>query len=100
MILRVFWGRLIRMVGPRAAATATPVVVVTNWRRLIPLRLVMDVPPCARLHRPFMAGQSRFVARSPQGVTAAPRARRMAGFARKATSRTGPPGGARGAERP
>src|SRR5204862_7782072 len=48
MILRVFWGRLIRMVGPRAAATATPVVVVTNWRRVIPLGLVMDVHPCAR----------------------------------------------------
>src|SRR5438876_10526808 len=44
MILRVFWGRLIRMVGPRAAATATPVVVVTNSRRSMLLRLVIEMP--------------------------------------------------------
>jgi len=36
--------RLIRMVGPSAAATATPVVVVTKSRRLIPFRFVMDLP--------------------------------------------------------
>src|SRR6266568_437053 len=88
------------MVGPSAAARATPVVVVTKSRRLIPFRLVMDLPPCVLFHRPFMAGQSRFVGPSPQGVTAAPQARRMAAFARRATSRTGPPGGALGAERP
>src|SRR5436309_1936064 len=44
MILRVFWGRLIRMVGPRAAATATPAVVVTNSRRSMVLRLVIEMP--------------------------------------------------------
>src|SRR6266480_2545910 len=47
-ILRVFCGRLIRMVGPppSAAARATPVVVVTKSRRSILLRLVMALPPC------------------------------------------------------
>src|SRR6266576_5449965 len=47
-ILSVFWGRLIHTVGPKAAAAAAPVVVVTNSRRLIPFRLVMDLPPGVR----------------------------------------------------
>src|SRR5256712_9350761 len=44
-IFRVFWGRLIRMVGPppSAAARATPVVVVTNSRRSMLLRLVIEM---------------------------------------------------------
>src|SRR5438128_5746513 len=102
MIFRVFWGRLIRMVGPppSAAARATPVVVVTNSRRSMLLRLVMDLPPCVLLHRPFMAGQSRFVAPSPQAVTAARRVRRRAGFLRRATSETRPTEGAPGAAPP
>src|SRR5438128_714194 len=68
-IFRVFWGRLIRMVGPppsTVAATAAP-VVVTNSRRSIPFRLVMALPPCVLLHRSFMAGQSRFVCPSSRG---------------------------------
>src|SRR5712664_1840556 len=44
MILRVFGGRLIRMVGPRATAAAAAPAVVTNCRRSIPFRLVMDLP--------------------------------------------------------
>src|SRR5437867_598592 len=44
MILSVFCGRLIRMVGPSASAAAAAPVVVTNWRRSIPFRLVMDLP--------------------------------------------------------
>src|SRR5207245_6053510 len=46
-ILSVFSLRLIRMVGPRATAAAAPVVVVTNSRRSIPLRLVIEIPPIA-----------------------------------------------------
>src|SRR5207249_89229 len=46
-ILSVFSLRLIRMVGPRATAAAAPVVVVTNSRRSIPLRLVIEMPPIA-----------------------------------------------------
>src|SRR5207249_9610063 len=42
-ILRVFWGRLIRMVGPSAAARAAPVVVVTKARRSMLLRLVIEI---------------------------------------------------------
>src|SRR5438874_10456652 len=47
-ILSVFWGRLIHTVGPKAAAAAAPVAVVTNSRRSIRFRLVMDFPPCVR----------------------------------------------------
>src|SRR5882762_1192848 len=45
-ILRVFWGRLIRMVGPppRAAATAAPAVVATNSRRSIRFCCFMNLP--------------------------------------------------------
>src|SRR5207244_12709246 len=90
------------MVGPHpsAAARATPVVVVTKSRRSILLRLVMALPPCVRFHRPFMAGQRRFVGPSPQGVTAATQERGVAAVVGRAASRTGPAGGGRGAERP
>src|SRR5205809_3819243 len=52
-IFRVFWGRLIRMVGrpPSAAAATAAPVVVTNSRRSISFRLVIVLPPCVLLHR-------------------------------------------------
>src|SRR2546430_12203545 len=84
------------MVGPSAAARATPVVVVTKSRRLIPFRLVMDLPPCVLFHRPFMAGQNRFAGPSPQGVTAGPQAGPEVGVVCRAATKKGTPGGARG----
>src|SRR6266704_2806377 len=44
MIFSVFCWRLIRMVGPSTTAAAAAPVVVTNCRRSIPFRLVMDLP--------------------------------------------------------
>src|SRR2546421_7194681 len=43
-ILSVFSGRLIRMVGPRAAAATAVPVVVTNLRRSMRFCFVMDLP--------------------------------------------------------
>src|ERR1041384_7715052 len=40
----VFCGRLIQMVGPSAAAATAAPVVVTNSRRSMPFRFVMDLP--------------------------------------------------------
>src|SRR2546429_8339896 len=94
-ILSVFCRRLIRMVGPSAAAARVAPVVVTNSRRSIRF-LVMDLPPCVRLHRPFMAGQNCFVGPWAQGVTAGTPGRGGGEAARKGPTGKKAPGGAPG----
>src|SRR6266487_4371351 len=56
MILSVFCVRLIRMVGPSATAAAAAPVVVTNSRRPIPFRLVMDLPSIQNEMRCLVSG--------------------------------------------
>src|SRR6266566_4058512 len=56
MILSVFCVRLIRMVGPSATAAAAAPVVVTNSRRSIPFRLVMDLPSIQNEMRCLVSG--------------------------------------------
>src|SRR3989475_1898358 len=55
-ILSDFCGRLIHTVGPRATATAAPVVVVTNSRRSILFRFVMDLPSIGSKKRCQVSG--------------------------------------------
>src|SRR6266568_3097096 len=56
MIFSVFWWRLIRMVGPSATAAAAAPAVVTNCRRSIPFRLVMDLPSVQNEMRCLVSG--------------------------------------------
>src|SRR5437773_10804836 len=71
-IFRVFSGRLIEIVGPRAAARATPVVVVTNSRRSMLLRLVMEMPSKGSKERCQVSGAGCQTGISPDTRNLAP----------------------------